>query len=47
MDKSKILEVLERLENEAESRHKAHKLSSLNVVLVHHAAEIIREILCR
>ena len=47
MDKSLILEVLERLENEAESRHKARKLSSLDVVVMHHAAEIIREILCR
>ncbi len=43
MDK---LEILERLENEAESRHKSRKLSSLNVVVVHHAAEIIRETLC-
>ena len=43
MDK---LEILERLENEAESRHKSCKLSSLNVVVVHHAAEIIRETLC-
>ena len=47
MDKSEILKVLERLENEAESRHKAHKLSSLDVVVMHHAAEIIRAILCR
>ncbi len=45
MEKSEILEVLERLENEAESRHKSRKLSSLNVVVVHHAAEIIRETL--
>jgi hypothetical protein len=46
MEKIDILEVLERLENEAESRHKSRKLSSLNVVIVHHAAEIIRETLC-
>ncbi len=47
MDKPEILKVLERLEEEAESRHKTHKLSSLNVVVMHHAAEIIREILYR
>ncbi len=46
MDKLEIQEILERLENEAESRHKSRKLSSLNVVVVHHAAEIIRETLC-
>ncbi len=47
MDKSEILKVLERLETEAESRHKAHKLSSLSDVVVHHAVEIIRETLSR
>ena len=47
MDRWEILEVLEKLENEAESRHKARKLSSFSVVVVHHAAEIIRETLCR